>query len=163
MTISKRNGKRGDAGASLVEFAFVAPFLLLLLLGIIEFGYLFGQNNEIRHAAREGARYAAVSYPDRDGGAVASSDVVDAVCAAINLPGSIVTVRMEEVDATGVIINVGGNAGRGDYGQIVVTATVNSLSNAPLITSFLPDQLSNSAIFRLEQDALWTAGGSGSC
>ena len=68
MTNYKRNRKGGDAGASLVEFALIAPFLLLLLMGIIEFGFLFGQSNEVRHAAREGAHYAAVSYPDRDGG-----------------------------------------------------------------------------------------------
>ncbi len=163
MTIYKNNRERGDAGASLVEFAVIAPFLLLLLMGIIEFGYLFGQSNEVRHAAREGARYAAVSFPDRDGGDVTSSDVVDAVCSAINLPGSTVTVRMDEVDANGAAINVGGNADRGDYSQIAITASVNSLSGAPLITSFLPSQLSNNAVFRLEQDALWTNGDSGSC
>ncbi len=163
MTIYKKRWRRPETGASLVEFAFIAPFLLLLLLGIIEFGYLFGQNNEVRHAVREGARYAAVSYPDRDGGGVTSSDVVDAVCAAINLPGSTVTVQMDEVDSSGAVINAGGSGDRGDYGQIAVTATVSSLSGAPLITSFLPSQLSNSAVFRLEQDALWTNGASGSC
>ena len=75
--------KSRENGASLVEFALIAPFLLLLLLGIVEFGYLFGQYNEVRHAAREGARYAAVSYPDLDGGGIGSSDVVEAVCDSI--------------------------------------------------------------------------------
>jgi len=85
------------------------------------------------------------------------------VCDAINLPGSTVTLQMDEVDAGGNVINVGGKADRGDYGQIAITAAVDSLSGTPLITSFLPSQLSNSAVFRLEQDALWTAGDSGSC
>ena len=58
-------GKRhkGERGASLVEFALIMPLLLILVLGIVEFGYLFAQFNEVRHAAREGARYAAVSNP----------------------------------------------------------------------------------------------------
>ena len=155
--------RRHEGGASLVEFALIAPLLILLLLGIIEFGYLFGQYNEVRHSAREGARYAAVSNPDRDGGGVSSTDVVDAVCEAIELPGSSVTVTMEEVDSSGTIINVGGNPDRGDYGRLSVTAAISSLSGAPMITGFLPSQLSNDATFRLEQDAAWTAGDSGTC
>lgn len=152
-----------EGGASLVEFALVAPFLLILLLGIIEFGFLFGQYNEVRHAAREGARYAAVSNPDRDGGGVGNSDVVDAVCESINLPGSTVTVIMREVDADGNPINDGSSPDRGDYGEVTITATIDSLSGAPIITSFLPSQLDNTATFRLEQDAGWTAGGTGTC
>ena len=70
---------------------------------------------------------------------------------------------MDEVNASGAVINAGGSADRGDYGQIAITATVGSLSGAPIITSLLPSQLNNSAVFRLEQDALWTNGASGSC
>jgi hypothetical protein len=39
---------------------------------------------------------------------------------------------------------------------------VQSLSNLPLITSFLPTTLTNTATFRLEQPAKWT-GGSTTC
>lgn len=162
MKINNKINSR-ERGASLVEFALIAPFLLLLLLGIVEFGYLFGQYNEVRHAAREGARYAAVSYPDMDGGGIGSSDVVDAVCDSINLPGSTVSVTMKEVDTSGSAINDGASPHRGDYGEVTITATINSLSNAPIISAFLPSQLSNDATFRLEQDAAWTAGATGNC
>ncbi|MEA1903031.1 MAG: TadE/TadG family type IV pilus assembly protein [Actinomycetota bacterium] len=161
MTLKKR--KSPDKGASLVEFALLAPFLLLLLLGMIEFGYIFGQYNEVRHAAREGARYAAVSQPDLDGGGIGNSDVVEAVCDSINLPGSTVTVTMNKVDTDGTPIDAGSSPDRGDYGEVVVVSTINSLSGAPIISSLLPSQLTNNAIFRLEQDAAWTAGTSGNC
>jgi hypothetical protein len=46
-------------GANLVEFALLAPFLIMLLLGIVEFAWLFAQNLDVRHGAREGARLAA--------------------------------------------------------------------------------------------------------
>lgn len=49
-----------ERGASLVEFAIVLPLLLLLLFGIIEFGWLFAMNLDVKHGAREGARLAAV-------------------------------------------------------------------------------------------------------
>lgn len=159
MKLHKKSNPR-ERGASLVEFALIAPFLLLLLLGIVEFGYLFGQFNEVRHAAREGARYAAVSYPDLDGGGIGDSDVIEAVCGSINLPGSTISVTMSQVDSSGS--DIGGSPDRGDYARVTVTASVSSLSNAPIISTFMPSQLSNKAVFRLEQDAAWS-GGSGTC
>ena len=54
---------RSDEGAAAVEFALIAVILFTLLLGIVQFGYLFFQWNEITHAAREGARWAALEYP----------------------------------------------------------------------------------------------------
>jgi Flp pilus assembly protein TadG len=52
--------RRSDTGAAAVEFALVSMILILLLLGIMQFGYLFYQWNEITHAAREGARWSAL-------------------------------------------------------------------------------------------------------
>jgi Flp pilus assembly protein TadG len=47
-------------GAAAVEFAMVFPFLLVLLLGIFEFGRLWSVNQVVTDAAREGARRAVV-------------------------------------------------------------------------------------------------------
>ena len=41
-----------------IEFAIAAPLLFLLLFGIIDFGWAFSQNLDVKHAAREGARLA---------------------------------------------------------------------------------------------------------
>jgi Flp pilus assembly protein TadG len=49
-------------GAALVEFAVVAILLFTLLFGIIEAGWGFNQQLEVRHGAREGARLAATAY-----------------------------------------------------------------------------------------------------
>ena len=54
--------RQRERGANLVEFALVAPFLIVLLFGIIEFAWLFGQDLTIKHGAREGARLAAVAF-----------------------------------------------------------------------------------------------------
>ncbi|ALE05130.1 hypothetical protein AL755_05930 [Arthrobacter sp. ERGS1:01] len=53
-----------ERGAAAVEFAFIVPVLLLLVMGIMNFGYLFNQQISASNAAREGARYAAVHYSD---------------------------------------------------------------------------------------------------
>jgi Flp pilus assembly protein TadG len=47
-------------GAALVELAIALPLLLLVILGIIEFGVMFGNYLELSNVAREGARSAAL-------------------------------------------------------------------------------------------------------
>jgi len=51
---------RDDRGQALVEFALIMPFLLLFLVGIVEFGRAWNQHQVITDAAREGARKAVV-------------------------------------------------------------------------------------------------------
>jgi Flp pilus assembly protein TadG len=51
---------RGDSGAEFVEFALAFPLLLLVVLGIMEFGLMFQQYEVITNAAREGARVAVL-------------------------------------------------------------------------------------------------------
>jgi Flp pilus assembly protein TadG len=57
---------KNEKGQSLVEFALVLPLLLLLLLGIMEFGLMFSNKLTLVNAAREGARYGAVHNVDSD-------------------------------------------------------------------------------------------------
>jgi Flp pilus assembly protein TadG len=48
--------KRGERGAAAVEFALVLPVLILLILGLLEFGRLYNVQISLANAAREGAR-----------------------------------------------------------------------------------------------------------
>jgi Flp pilus assembly protein TadG len=52
---------RAEGGQSVVEFAFIMPFLVLLLMAIWQFGSAFRNYISITDAARVGARMAAVS------------------------------------------------------------------------------------------------------
>jgi len=54
MITNRSNAKR--RGQSVVEFALVLPVLLLLVMGIIEFGRIFMAQQSITNASREGAR-----------------------------------------------------------------------------------------------------------
>jgi Flp pilus assembly protein TadG len=50
----------GERGASAVEFAFIVPLLLMLVLGIVEFGHAFQVQGTLSAAAREGVRLMAL-------------------------------------------------------------------------------------------------------
>ncbi len=51
---------RGERGATVVEFAFIVPLLILLVLGIAEFGRAFQVSGTLSAAAREGVRVMAL-------------------------------------------------------------------------------------------------------
>ncbi|GAA1163685.1 pilus assembly protein [Nocardioides aquiterrae] len=56
--------RREERGAAAVEFALVVPFLLLILFGIISYGFMLSVRQSISQAAGEGARAAAVTLVD---------------------------------------------------------------------------------------------------
>jgi Flp pilus assembly protein TadG len=99
---------RDQRGASAVEFAFVAPLLILLALGIIEFGRAFQVQGTLAAAAREGVRMMALqnSQPTAKATArsVASSlrpaltdaqiTVTPATCPTTYTPGSTVKITI---------------------------------------------------------------------
>lgn len=54
---------RAQEGQALVEFALVVPVLLLLVVGVFEFGRAWNAHQAVTDAAREGARAAVVADP----------------------------------------------------------------------------------------------------
>ncbi|MCJ7624115.1 MAG: pilus assembly protein [Anaerolineaceae bacterium] len=64
-----QGNERSSQGQSLVEFALVLPILILLMIGILEFGYFFFIYSTVNNAAREAVRYGA---------AIGESDNADA-------------------------------------------------------------------------------------
>lgn len=51
--------RRGQKGQSLAEFALVAPIFFLLVFSVIQFGIIFGAQNNLVNSARDAARKAA--------------------------------------------------------------------------------------------------------
>lgn len=53
---------RSEDGAAALEFAILLPILMLILFGIIEFGFLLNRYVSVTAAAREGARVMSLGY-----------------------------------------------------------------------------------------------------
>lgn len=58
-------GRQRQRGATLIEFALVVTFLLILSLLIVQYGVIMNTAITLSHLSREGARYAAV-HPTSD-------------------------------------------------------------------------------------------------
>lgn len=61
-----------ERGQSLVEFALVAPLLIILMVGILDVGRAVNAYVTISNAAREGSHYAAL-HPTASPGAIVSA------------------------------------------------------------------------------------------
>lgn len=99
---------RDDTGASAVEFAMILPLLLLVVFGVINFGFLLAQNATLSNAVREGARYGSVNAYS---GTHTCANVVSAVRGAANtvgMSGSKVKVVVSRVDGSGAVVAGGG-------------------------------------------------------
>jgi hypothetical protein len=64
----KKGKKRKSFGQSLVEFTVLLPILVMMISGLIEFGFLLNYYLDLVDAAREAARFAADDDPLIRGG-----------------------------------------------------------------------------------------------
>ena len=58
--------KNNSRGTAFVELAIIIPVLLLLMIGMVEFGWIYSGYITLTGAAREGARVAAVNGDYQD-------------------------------------------------------------------------------------------------
>ncbi|UNC93456.1 TadE/TadG family type IV pilus assembly protein [Candidatus Contubernalis alkaliaceticus] len=119
--------KKNEKGQSMVEFALIAVPLLILLLGIIEFGWLFNAQIILTGSAREGARVAAVGGNQEE----------------------IQSAVIQHVGNTGLVI--ADNTISAAYENDEVTISVSGFIN-PLVGFFFSSsvELSSQAVMRLE-------------
>lgn len=86
---------RGNQGASLVEFALIVPFLLSLMVGIVEMSNVFFVRNALGEVVRDATRRFAVGALDK---AETEKFVLKKVADTINATGK---VQVTETDDEG--------------------------------------------------------------
>lgn len=103
MSRHKRIDAMPKRGAALVEFAIVAPFLMLMLLGIIEFGRALAIQQTVTTAARMAAREATLPSANTSTVGTVAADMVpqipsdDVTVAITNEQGA--TITPDQLDA----------------------------------------------------------------
>ena len=106
----------GDDAAQLVEFALVLPMLLLLILGIAEFGFIFQRYEVVTNAAREGARMAVLP-------GYTNADVIARVRTYVTQGRVTTTATNPNIAITNVTIPVGAGLPPVSAKRVVVTYT----------------------------------------
>jgi Flp pilus assembly protein TadG len=80
----RRRRSEDDRGQSVIEFALIIPVFMVLLLGMLEFGFLFSHHLTLTYATREGARTGAtLANGSREVACDTDPNVDDYVIAAV--------------------------------------------------------------------------------
>ncbi len=93
-----------ERGQAVVEFALVMPVLLLLLLGIIQFGSVFRDYIALTDATRVGARQAGVARSLQPASTREPAVIASVYKAGVNLDPSKMTVTVELRDLNGNVM-----------------------------------------------------------
>lgn len=160
--------RAGGRGQSLAEFALVAPIFFLLVFSVIQFGIIFGAQNNLVNSARDAARKAA-TYRVNEGSFDAST--WNAICDSIeqtlrddvsDYPG----MDGDSVLLTPTIAYEWKQQANGDYFLVAhISASYAHPLYVPLVSFFLDDSdgtvddrltLSASEQMRVENPALDT-------
>lgn len=140
--IARRRASRGVAS---IEFAVVLPVLLLLMLGIVYYGVIFGMQQVLTLAAEEGAR-AALRYQTSN-----AQRVTAAYAAVTSVLPTFLSGRVQTNQSSTPLVNCQNVAGM-ECLSVVLTMPLTT-GNNPLLPSIpllpVPATLTGSAVVQL--------------
>ena len=123
---------KSNRGQALVEFALMLPVLMLLVVGMMDFGLIINQHMVVAEAAREGARSAALGESDAEVIVVAKK-----AASQINISQLKVSISPQEtrIKGDGVTVNIS-----------------NPVTITPILSRFFPSNFTvqGSATMRVE-------------
>ena len=129
--------KREERGAALVEFALALPLLLVVLAGIVDFGFVFQRYEVVTNAAREGARLATL--PGYDDDRRSTFRVRDYVQQGLNINTAALDTAMPSGNVTTTVPTItvpvtGGGTADVDTALVTVTYSHNFLLLGPVLS-----------------------------
>jgi Flp pilus assembly protein TadG len=116
-----------DSGQALVELALALPLLLLILVGIFEFGRAYSIKQSIVNAAREGARTAVVQTTV-DSAAILT--VINTYLSSNNIAPDSVNIEVTASDGTSKSL---GSATAGDAVSVTVSDRYDFILLGPIV------------------------------
>jgi Flp pilus assembly protein TadG len=138
---------RNESGAALIEFAIVLPLLLILLLGMLDFGKAFNYWIDETHLSASGARWAVVNNNPGPGATLQDSIRQQADTAELRDGGTGAVADPVEV----CISFPDGTSNVGDPVKVTVTSDYSFLNFIGVKTGVTEASIADSATMRLEQ------------
>lgn len=136
--------KSRQRGQSIIEFALLAPVLLILFMGMFDFGWILHQQIQMDNSTRLGARRGAVGDTN--------TEIMNAILDGITFPLNENQISIEVFDTDGVLVADSEN--RTPDNTIVVTITRNNVQLitplANFIESLTPINLNSEGNFLIE-------------
>lgn len=161
--LSKRTSGLNSTGQALVEMAIIIPLLMLLVMGIFEFGRAMYIKNTLTQAARTGSRTAVVTQglvsPLLNVGCSDSSIVIQSTCnslySGIDKTDATINVKVfapgaDPATASPIVTSSSSPPTSGD--TVEVQVNINNFRSKYRIVPFipLPDSLSGTTAMRYE-------------
>jgi Flp pilus assembly protein TadG len=132
MTITRSRRRHDEHGAVAVEFALVLLPLMLIIFGIIEFGFAFAQSASLAHGARQGARLGVVNIVT----ASTCGDVMGAARQAAQTVGMEKNDVAVTVDLGGTVCSVGAGTSTPSGGPAPCTGSTDANDMLEVTTTF---------------------------
>lgn len=166
---------RDDRGTALAELALVLPLLLVLIMGMVDFGKAFNEWIDETHLANEGARLAAVGYLTAD--CATATNPNTCIARQIQEDASIPELKngrafspyADKQDAAQVCISYPTNPATNSHGQVgdpvqvTVRTTYHWLNYLVSSLGFLGTPIEGKATMRLERRATTAAAATTTC
>jgi Flp pilus assembly protein TadG len=137
-----------ERGAELIEMALVLPLLLLIIMGVIDFGFMFREMNVVTNAAREGARAGILPEYQAD------ANVANRVQQYLEASGIGVTCPSAECLVTSPVVDIASPTGDFEAREVRVVIFHDWTFLGPISSllggSFTSVQLTGRAVMRLE-------------
>jgi len=140
---SRTTQPRSDAGAAAVEFALVLPVLLLVIFGIITWGFIFAAQISLNGSARDAARAGVVKSLGSTGAAKTCSEIATlardgATTIGVNNTEINITVTGPARTCTSPpngagLVGADGEMCSATNGRLVVVLTYTAVSPVPLV------------------------------
>ena len=129
---SRKGAFFNDSGAAAVEFALILPLLLILIIGLIDFGRMGFTQVSVTSASREGARYSSLY----SSGLSSTQLITDFVQTSSPL-----TAKVSQLDSAGVLTvtsSMCSSTQSGENTSVVVSTNFKWLLPVNLITIVNP-------------------------
>lgn len=143
----RTRAQRTSRGQGLVEFALVLPVLLLIFMGILDFGRAIFAYNSLANAAREGARVAIVDQSVVGGVPIGATEAANQAT-GLGLDAS----DVNDVNVSYLLPDLSGACPARALGCVAeVTVSYQYTAITPIISSFIgPIDLSATSQLQIE-------------